>query len=210
MPNLIQKAWNFLHYRLIAAPRGGGKPVPASALDREYSSGNWDHFFGPDELARHEILVELVHAAHPRPRLLDIGCGSGRFASMLNPTRLAGYQGVDLSNEGLARARALGLPHGNFHQGNFEEWTPLDRYDVITFNECIGYASSPARTAVRFARSLRPGGVVIVSHFRFGNHSAVWRSLGKHFTFVTERTATNAKGQIWDLKVLAPRSGSAQ
>jgi len=208
MPSLLRRILQKLRHRFWLAPRGGGKPVPLQALDAEYHSGNWDHFFGPDELARHEQMVALILAQGPRVSLLDLGCGSGRLLSMLPPERLDAYLGVDLSTEGLKRAGSLGLPHARFQQADFTLWRPSGRYDVITFNECIGYAECPARVAADFARHLNPGGVVIVSHFRWGNHEAVWRSLEKYFTVVTARTASNDKGQLWDLRVLSPRPGA--
>ena len=143
-----------------------------------------------------------VQAGH---RILDLGCGSGRLASMLSPTRLSSYLGVDISAEGLRRARALHLSHGHFELGDFETWRPTEAFDVITFNECLGYARRPVDTAVAMARHLKPGGVLIVSHFRWGNHEAIWRSLGQVFTVTAARTASNLKGQIWDLKSLRLR-----
>ncbi|CAM2830345.1 class I SAM-dependent methyltransferase [Rariglobus hedericola] len=206
MSNPLKRAWNFFYYRFIHAPRGGGKPVPVSALDHEYSSGNWDHFTGPSEQARHEVLLELIYKySDGLPSLLDLGCGSGRLAAMIDPSRVSEHLGVDLSEEGLARARALNLSHARFESGNFEIWRPAKSYDVITFNECLGYAVHPATTAATFGRYLTPGGVMIISHFRWGNHAAVWKSLEDHFTVVEARTATNDQGQIWDLKVLRPK-----
>jgi SAM-dependent methyltransferase len=206
MPNIIHKAWNYVYYRLVHAPRGGGKPVPPDALDHEYRSGNWDHFLGPDELVRHELLLELIYARGDTFSLLDLGCGSGRLASMVDTSRLNAYLGVDLSDEGLSRSQALNLPHGRFLKGNFEEWRPTESFDVITFNECLGYARVPAETAASMARHLKPGGVLIVSHFRWGNHEAVWASLDKYFTVVDERTARNDKGSVWDIRSLQLRS----
>jgi SAM-dependent methyltransferase len=205
MTDPLRRVWNYLHYRWVHAPRGGGKPVPPAVLDAEYRSGNWDHFFGPDELARHELLLELIYAHSPRPSLLDLGCGSGRLAAMVSPARLSAYLGVDISAEGLRRARALQLPHGRFELGDFETWRPVEAFDVITFNECLGYARHPAETAASVSRHLKPGGVLIVSHFRWGNHEAIWRSLDKVFIVVAARTASNHKGQIWDLKSLRRR-----
>ena len=205
MPNPPRKILRHLWHRFVLSPLGYGKPVPASALDNEYRTGHWDHFFGPNELARHETLVRLINDRAERFSLLDLGCGSGRLASMLDPRRLTDYLGVDLSTEGLARARALQLPHGRFLQGNFEEWRPSTPYDIITFNECIGYAVNPAHTAGAFARWLNPGGCIIISHYRWGNHAAVWRALAREFAFAVETSASNDQGQVWDLKVLVPR-----
>lgn len=205
MISFLKKAARHFHYRLVHAPRGGGKPVPEAALDEEYRSGHWEHFFSPDEQARHEVLREMISAQGEMLSLLDLGCGSGRLAAMLEPARLRSYLGVDLSSEGLARAEKLQLPHGRFLKADFETWRPSENYNVITFNECLGYARFPARTATAFAGYLSPGGRMIISHFRWGNHEAIWRSILEEFLVVEERTVKNGKGQIWDLKALRPR-----
>jgi SAM-dependent methyltransferase len=101
----LQRILDGLTQRLIRGPRGGGKPVPEDALDAEYTSGNWDHFFDEREAPRYAALASLIraHAAQP-PRLLDVGCGSGRLAAQFSPGELGGYLGMDLSTEGLRRA----------------------------------------------------------------------------------------------------------
>ncbi len=209
---LAQRIWRRLRHSLYGHRAGLGQPVPAEALDREYATGAWDHFFGPDELARHEILVTLIHAFPGRPRLLDLGCGSGRLASLLEPTALGDYLGADISEEGLRRARALNRPAplDRFERRDFERWTPTPgAFDLITFNECLGYAADPLATARRFAATLAPGGQLIVSHFRHGNHREFWQRLGRAFATETERAAGNARGQTWDLRVLRLKPGAA-
>lgn len=202
------RALHRLRFSLYGRRAGLGQPVPPAALDREYSSGSWDHFFGPDELARHETLIDLIRASHPHPRLLDLGCGSGRLASLLVANRPKDYLGVDISEEGLNRARALALPEplNHFERRDFERWTPSSGlHDVITFNECLGYAPDPLRTACRFASLLPADGALIVSHFRATNHAEFWRRLSREFDFPVERTATNPRGQVWDLRILLRR-----
>lgn len=208
-PGLLARALRRLSFRLHGHRAGLGQPVPAAALDNEYASGAWDHFFGPDELPRHELLLELIRSARPRPRLLDLGCGSGRLASLLDPAALDDYLGVDVSEEGLRRALALARPAplDRFERHDFETWSPSpDRFDVITFNECLGYAPDPLRTARRFAALLPPDGALIVSHFRSTNHAEFWRRLARAFDFPVERVAANAKRQTWDLRVLRLRN----
>jgi 2-polyprenyl-3-methyl-5-hydroxy-6-metoxy-1,4-benzoquinol methylase len=206
--SLLSRVCHRLWFSLYGHRAGLGQPVPAAALDHEYASGAWDHFMGPDEQARHEVLVSLIHAARLHARLLDLGCGSGRLAALLAGQALEAYLGADVSEEGLRRARALSLPtpFNNFECRDFETWTPAPgAYDVITFNECLGYAADPLRTARRFARALAPGGTLIVSHFRATNHAEFWRRLAREFDFPVQQTATNAKGQVWDLRTLRLR-----
>lgn len=207
---LLSRLWRRARMTLYGHRAGLGNPVPAAALDREYASGEWDHFFGPEELPRHEALVELVTARPGRFRLLDLGCGSGRLASLLPADRLDDYLGVDLSAEGLRRARALGLPapRDRFEPRDFEAWTPpAGAFDVITFNECLGYAPDPLRTASRFAAALPPGGDLLVSHFRSGNHAEFWRRLSRGFDFADARVVANPDGRAWDLRRLRLSSG---
>ena len=206
LPASILHLFHRFRYALHGRRAGLGRPVPAAALDQEYISGAWDHFFAPGELARHEALVGMIREACSRPRLLDLGCGSGRLASLLDPAALESYLGVDLSAEGLRRAAALKLPHGRFERHDFEIWTPpAGAYDVITFNECLGYAADPLRTARRFASALAPGGTLLVSHFRLMDHVKFWHRLERSFSFPVQRVVTNAAGQTWDLRQLALR-----
>lgn len=203
--SLLARAWRRLRYALHGRRAGLGRPVPVAALDHEYASGAWDHFFSAREAARHDALVALIRAARPRPRLLDLGCGSGRLASLLDPAALDDYLGVDVSEEGLARARALRLraPLDRFERRDFETWAPeAGRFDVITFNECLGYAADPLKTARRFASALPQGGALFVSHFRAENHAAFWRRLARGFSFSDETTVSNEQGQTWDLRRL--------
>jgi len=138
-----------------------------------------------------------------------LGCGSGRLAALLDPAELAGYLGVDISNEGLSRARSLARPSplDQFEEHDFETWTPkADDFNVITFNECLGYAPDPLHTARRFAQLLPPDGTLLVSHFRSTNHAEFWVRLSRDFDFLNQCTVTNAKGQVWDLRSLRLRT----
>jgi trans-aconitate methyltransferase len=202
---LFSKIANYALYKWVREPRGGGKPVPESALDDEYRSGRWDHFFSTDEQPRYDALLALIYAAHNRPRLLDIGCGSGRLAALLDPRRIESYLGVDLSMEGLARAKSLSLPHAKFEAGNFETWRPRENADLIVFNETIGYARDPLKVAREFSQFVSPAGALVVSYFRDGNYRALWERLAREFAFEIERVAENGKKQTWDLKLLRRR-----
>jgi SAM-dependent methyltransferase len=209
MLQFLRKVCDYAAYKFLRAPRGGGKPVPARALDAEYRSGHWDTFFGSEEEPRYTALLEMITRYHHRPRLLDVGCGSGRLAALLVPDRVETYTGLDLSLEGLNRARSLALSNAEFIHADFESWPGNGlRYDVIIFNESIGYARDPAQVARSFAAKLGPGGALIVSYYRSGNHEAIWRRLYRDFTFSDEKEVHNDTGLVWDLKVLQPRSAA--
>jgi trans-aconitate methyltransferase len=196
--------------KLVLRRFGYGHPVPKAALDAEYRNGSWNHFGSPEELPRYESLVGMIGEFFPAgPAILDLGCGSGRLATRLSDQPFTRYLGVDLSSEGLARARALRLPRMEFVEGDFETWRPAAPFDVIIFNESAGYARDPAALVAAFSRHLRPGGMILVSQFRFGNHRAMWRRILRAAIVVrTDVVVSGAGGRlIWDLRALRFPSG---
>jgi trans-aconitate methyltransferase len=202
-PSRIAKA---LHRRLVLDPKGHGRPVDKAALDNEYRTGNWAHFFAWDELPRHLVLAGAVHHFYPKPAVLDLGCGSGRLAQLFQSYPFSRYLGVDLSTEGVAQARALDLAGVEFMEGSFETWRPAEKFDAITFNECIGYAADPGATLEAFFPSLNSGGRIFVSHHRFGKNEAQWRRMEEVAEVEASTAVMSAKGNIWDIKVLRPRA----
>lgn len=192
--------------RFLLEPAGYGRPVSQAAVDGEYLSGAWDHFHQLPELPRQSVVVGYVTQLHPRPAILDLGCGSGRLAQLFQPHPFRHYVGVDLSPEGIRRARELGLRQCEFHEGDFETWTPPARFDAIIFSECIGYAVDPGALVARFLPWLEPGGTVVISHFRFGHWQAHWRRVHQHAEEFEATTVANARGQTWDVRLLRPRT----
>lgn len=165
-------------HKFLLRPIGYGHPVPKVALDAEYRDGHWEHFHAAAEQPRYAAILRMIAAfGGDCPAILDVGCGSGRLPLLLEPERRRHYVGVDLSTEGLARARRLGLADAEFIEGNFETWRPVGKFDVIVFNESIGYARDPAAVTRAFARQLNSTGILIVSQFRFGHHRALWRRI---------------------------------
>ncbi len=205
--NTLARLKDRLLQRLVRDPAGFGRPIAKDALDREYSSGNWDHFFGWDELPRNLVLAGAINHHFPSlPRVLDLGCGSGRLATVFRHYPFARFLGVDLSTEAVARARALQLARMEFIEGNYETWRPDGEFDAISFNECIGYAHDPAATLEAFTRHLAPGGLFFLSHFRFGAYAAQWRRMASVCETIHATAVMSADGkQIWDIRVLRPR-----
>lgn len=196
-----------IKFKLYGYRIGLGKPVPEEAFDREYSSGAWDTFFGDREFVRYETLLSMIDEEHKDGiRILDVGCGSGRLPSLLDPGCLKGYLGIDLSPEGLRMAGELALQEARFQQANFEEWLPeKGAFDLILFNESIGYARDPLKTSCRFAERLADGGRLMISQLRFGNYIPLWKRIERDFDVVEHREVSNQSGETWDIKLLARR-----
>ena len=202
----LAKLKDRLLQKFVRDPAGYGRPVPAAALDQEYASGHWDHFFSFAELPRNLVLAGAINHFFPRePAVLDLGCGSGRLGTVFQRYPFSRYLGVDVSAEGVARAGALALPRMEFVEGNYETWRPEGAFDAIAFNECIGYARDPAATLAAFRPHLRPGGLFFLSHFRFGSYAAQWRRMATVCATVEAAAVTSADGEkTWDIKVLRP------
>jgi SAM-dependent methyltransferase len=193
-----------LRHKLLLAPAGYGRPLDQAAVDGEYRSGAWAHFHQLPELPRQSVIVGYVTALHRDPAILDLGCGSGRLAQLFQPHPFRRYLGVDLSAEGIRMARELKLPRGEFIEGNFETWRPAEKFDIIMFSECIGYARDPGALVAAFLPWLEPGGAVVISHFRYGHWRAHWRRVGQHLQAFEATTVANERGQTWDIKLLRP------
>lgn len=204
-PSRIYRA---LNRRLFLDRKGFGRPIDKAALDNEYRTGNWDHFFNWDELPRHLVLAGTIHHFYPEVAMLDLGCGSGRLAQLFQVYPCRRYVGADISTEGVAKARALGLRGVEFVEADFETWRPTGQFDAITFNECIGYARDPAATLLAFAPHLAPGGRFFISHHRFGKNDAQWRRMEQVAEVEAATAVMSTKGNIWDIKVLRPRAGA--
>ena len=205
--SILTRFKNRLLQKFVRDPAGYGRPVPPAALDGEYRSGHWDHFFSYAELPRNLVLAGSIHHCFPvAPAVLDLGCGSGRLATAFQHYPFSRYLGVDLSAEGVGRARALALPRMEFITGDYETWRPEGQFDAIAFNECIGYARDPAATLAAFSSHLRPGGRFFLSHFRFGSYAAQWRRMATVCETVEASAVTDASGEkIWDIRILQPR-----
>ena len=207
MPSLA-KLKNSLVQRLIRDPVGMGRPLPKDVLDQEYRSGHWDHFEGPEETPRNLVLAGLVAERFELPSILDVGCGSGRLALIYQDHPFAHYIGVDVSSEGLGKARSRGLSRVEFLEADFESWRPNCAFDAIIFNESIGYARDPAETLRTFSAFLNPNGSFFVSHFQSGNHLALWRRIERTCGVQLATSVASNGGKVWDIRVLSPHPAS--
>jgi len=109
----------------------------------------------------HEIIA--AHAPEAEATLLEVACGTGAY--LVHLRRWYAVEGVDLSAEMLAVARAK-LPEVPLHQGDMAEFDLGRRFGaLVCLFSSIGYARTVPRlrqTVANLARHTRPGGVVLV------------------------------------------------
>ena len=66
-----------------------------------------------------------------------------------------------------------------------------EKFDVIMFSECIGYAHDPGALVARYLPWLEPGGTVVISHFRFGHWAKHWARVFQHARPFAETSVSN-------------------
>lgn len=106
------------------------------------------------------VLDEL--APWQETTLLDLGCGSGGFAS-LAAARAARVAGVDTTPELIDIAERR-LPTGAFRVGDLARLPYADgSFSVVTGLNSFQYTADPAATLAEAARVTRPGGALVVA-----------------------------------------------
>ena len=94
-------------------------------------------------------------------RLLDIGCGYGRFLGSLSslPWELTG---TEISETAIAHVRET-VPGATIHHGLIEDVEFEDAtFDAITLVAVLEHVKDPKATLSRIVRWLAPGGVLLV------------------------------------------------
>ena len=141
----------------------------ASAYFRENAS-RWNQIrtLHVPEQRVEQVFLDAISDSHYKS-LLDIGTGTGRILEILAPYVKRGV-GIDLSREMLAIARnnleRAELRHcyvrlSDMYTLPFED----DTFDAVTIHQVLHFANDPARVISEAARSLQPGGRMIVADF---------------------------------------------
>jgi SAM-dependent methyltransferase len=119
----------------------------------------------PGLVRRRQLAVDTVAAAD-QPRVLDVGCGSGRIGEFVLEAGTARYVGIDFSEPmiDLARERLarwddrIELIAEDFLNASVDE-----RFDVILAVGFFDYIPDPERFVARMAELSEPGAAIVAS-----------------------------------------------
>jgi len=142
--------------------------------DKEFASTKWDFI----DHTEGDCVYENLEKYARNGSVLDLGCGPGNTANEMANTTYQKYVGVDISEEALAKGRKRTVETGRvgknfFVQGDFVNYTPAERFDVILFRESM-YHVPMARikeTLDRLSSFVKDGGVFIVRMYTADNDS---------------------------------------
>ena len=152
------------------------------AVERSAEGSVALHSLGSRELLKAATaeIVELLDAwglIGESKRVLDIGCGIGRFAAALSP-RVATIAGIDISGNMIAEARrrCAGLPNVAFMQTDGQNLRAFDTgsIDLVLSVDAFPYLVQSGMMLVEahfreIARVLAPAGGVVIFNFSYRN-----------------------------------------
>lgn len=170
---------------------------------REFYEGVWAGLpEDPEPWAWRRRRALLLGAVTPGERVLDLGCGAGRFVAAL---RDAGAEpvGVELAEAALERARR-NVPGADLRRVAPDGSLPLGHgeVDVVWCSEVLEHVPDTIALLTEVRRVLKPGGRLLVTvpdHGRLkrtlialAHYDAHYDPLGQHVRFYTRRSLTRA------------------
>ncbi len=144
----------------------------SAAADRYFASqaGQWDRLRSL-HIAEERVEAAVLDAVGPGPfrAVLDLGTGTGRMLELLAP-RADRAVGIDANHAMLTVARARlergGSRNTQVRQGDLYA-LPVERdgFDLVILHQVLHFLDDPSRALKEAARTLRPGGRLVVVDF---------------------------------------------
>ena len=163
---------------------------------RAYYESFWaDAPADPEPWAWERRRALLLSEARPGERVLDLGCGAGRFVAALRDAG-ADPVGVEVAEAALTRARAV-APGADLRLLEPDGSIPLDHgaVDLVWCSEVLEHVADGAHLLQEARRVLRPGGRILVTVPFHGRVQAAFVALlrfeahfdpqGQHLRFFT-------------------------
>jgi 2-polyprenyl-3-methyl-5-hydroxy-6-metoxy-1,4-benzoquinol methylase len=207
---LLEHAARWLKSLVDRGRRSDGLLQSAQTWEAQYAAGRWDYLGQLSELARFSVLAGYICHLKPGGTVLDTGCGQGVLLRRLPISCYSKYVGIDLSSSAISVAQEQGNERSTFFAADCEEYSPAETFDVIVFNEVLCCLRDPLRTVERYARSLNPGGLLLVSLCTAARGSStILRGLKRaHATIDEVRVVHSGRKVSWVCTALRPEARS--
>ncbi|MCH7871147.1 MAG: methyltransferase domain-containing protein [Planctomycetes bacterium] len=149
-------------------PAQGRDGIPDSAAFFDAQVDRWSGLYSRkasfvDRLA---LFNRAVRESVPvGGRVLDVGCGTGNIALAIAETGIE-VLGVDGAPKMIAEAERAGrgIKHGEFRVADLSSATfDAEAYDAVVCSSVLEYIEDDALLLERMAKTLRPGGVLLLS-----------------------------------------------
>lgn len=135
-------------------------PNTASYWNERYLSGEYQAFEDARYLA---LRQEIMNIIPPRSRVLDAGCGTGRFMDMLRAQKECSCTGIDISCVSINIIKSKGFQGFRCELPDLPEGIRKELFDVCILSETLEHLSFPFETLKALEAVLREAGRIIVS-----------------------------------------------
>lgn len=170
---------------------------------RDWYEQVWEHApEDPEPWAWERRRGWLLAEARPGERVLDLGCGAGRFLRALGEAGAVPV-GVEIAEAALERARRV-APGAELHRADPDGALPLEDASValVWCSEVLEHVADTAHLLSQVRRVLAPGGRVLITtpyHGRvqgavlaLARFDAHFDPLGQHLRFYTRTSLARA------------------
>src|ERR1700728_4128306 len=120
-----------------------------ASWEAAYRQGVWDSLCSDSEYAHNLMVGGFIRRRTTPYSLLDVGCGSGVILRYLDLTLVTQYTGVDLAQAALDRIEPKRM-QDCYVCSSLEQFKPVEKWDVILFNEVLYYTHDPVAQLARF------------------------------------------------------------
>lgn len=168
--------------------------------DEQFRKGRWSrltHRQPNTALIAGMVLDEAAQGS----RVLDVGCGNGALARLVdNSAAKVEYKGIDFSERAIEQAKASS-PQMIFLVMEAENPSfASEKFDLIVFNEVLYYVD-PSKALPAYRPYAVEGAVVIVSMVCSWRSRTLWRRIEKELeTITTLRVVSPQTGRSWEVR----------
>lgn len=134
------------------------RPASAAGPAQLYQDLAKNAWYYIEEKWEHTVAARDLKA---NGRVLEVGCGQGSF-SQLAWRASANYQGIEINDDAVQKAQALGRPVTNADVGQFVRTHPAS-FDAVCCFQVLEHIAEPREFIQSLVTLLAPGGKLILS-----------------------------------------------